>query len=120
MDIGAAMAKGVQSSHQGLPVRSPPGHGGGVDVEGRIFKLDQRVESLKMQQARQLAMLQTEQELDQADHASTGARMANVRLDTAHGAEKALVGEVAEGAYQGVGLPRITQFGAGAIGLHLA
>src|SRR5262249_41938165 len=76
MDVGAAVAKGVQGGHERLPVRSPPGHGCGVDIEGRTLKLDQWVEYLKMEQARQLAMLQTEQNLDQADHTSAGSGMA--------------------------------------------
>ena len=65
-------------------------------------------------------MLQGQQDLDQADHAGAGGGMADMGLGTAHGAVVLAIGEAAEGAHQGIGLDRIAQFGAGAMGLDIA
>src|SRR5207253_1520560 len=78
----------------------------GVDAEGRSFQLDERIEFLEVQQARDSAVLHRQQQLDEATHAGRRARVADVRLRAADDAVAALRGEAAEGAGQGVGFER--------------
>ena len=73
-----------------------------------------------MQQARKAVVFHRQENFDQADHRSAGGGMADMRFGTAHGTVVLPIGKAAEGADQGIGLDRIAQPGAGAVGLDVA
>src|SRR5262249_13599128 len=119
MDIGAAVAKGIQRRHQRLAVDGAPWLGFRVYIKGRVSKFDERVELLQAHQAGNGTILEGEEDLNQADHPGASRGMADGRLGTAYGTETLFISKMPEGAHQRVGLHGIPQPRARAMGLDI-
>ncbi|MCS1407961.1 MAG: hypothetical protein M2R45_01124 [Verrucomicrobia subdivision 3 bacterium] len=119
MHIRAAVPKAVQGRQPEPPARALPPGPLRADHKGRAAELHQGIEPAKGGQARQVAMPQTQQDLDQPHHARTGARMPDMRLGAAHHAIPPPLRESAKRPHQGIGLHRIPQLRSRPVGLQI-
>ena len=115
--IGAAEAEGVDRRTPLLALRDGPGPAGIEHVERRACECDVLVELLEVDCRRQHAVLQRQQQLDDAGDAGGCKQVADVALDRADRAVAGLGSELAEGGREPLDLDRVAEPRAGAMRL---
>src|ERR1051326_4358977 len=107
MGIRSAMSEGIECRHPGKSHVPVPCGFFGTNVKRRFRQFDQRIELFEMQLARELLMLQGQQNLDQPGHSRSRRGMTNMRFHTAYCAVSRLLSKLSKSPHQSIDFHRI-------------